>query len=79
MVTDGASYGPGFTPLGITHIVRPDSMRNRIERWIQELKPEPIRSMPRSPGTTFRYHVALLVTHRALRYATRLSELIQLR
>ena len=38
VVTDGASYGPVFTGLGITHIVRPHGMRNRIERWIQELK-----------------------------------------
>lgn len=38
VVTDGASYGPVFTTLGITHIVRRHSVRNRIERWIQELK-----------------------------------------
>jgi transposase-like protein len=38
VVTDGASYGPVFTRLGITHIVRHHSVRNRIERWIQELK-----------------------------------------
>ncbi|MFC4986695.1 IS6 family transposase [Saliphagus infecundisoli] len=38
VVTDGASYGPVFTPLGITHIVRRHSVRNRVERWIQELK-----------------------------------------
>jgi len=29
---------PVFTPLGVTHIVRRHSVRNRIERWIQELK-----------------------------------------
>jgi len=38
VVTDGASYGPVFNPLGITHIVRRHSVRNRIEHWIQELK-----------------------------------------
>lgn len=38
MVTDGASYGPVFTSLGITHIVHGHSVRNRVERWIQELK-----------------------------------------
>ena len=38
VVTDGASYGPVFTHLGITPVVRRHSVRNRIERWIQELK-----------------------------------------
>ena len=38
VVTDGASYGPGFTKLGITHIVRRHSVRNCVERLIQELK-----------------------------------------
>ena len=38
MVTDGATYGPVFTPLGVTRIIRRHSVRNRIERWIQELK-----------------------------------------
>lgn len=38
VVTDGASYGPVFTDLGITRIIRRNSVRNHIERWIQELK-----------------------------------------
>ena len=38
VVIDGATYGPVFTPLGITRIIRRHSVRNRIERWIQELK-----------------------------------------
>lgn len=38
VVTDDASYGSAFTTEGITHIVRRHSVRNRIERWIQELK-----------------------------------------
>ena len=38
VVTDGATYGPVFTPPGITRIIRRHSLRNRIERWIQELK-----------------------------------------
>jgi transposase-like protein len=38
VVTDGASYGPVFTTRGITRIIRRHSVRNRIERWIQELK-----------------------------------------
>ena len=38
VVTDGATYGPVFTPLGVTQIIRRHSVRNRIERWIQELK-----------------------------------------
>ena len=38
VVTDEASYGPVFTDLGITRIIRPNSVRNHIERWIQELK-----------------------------------------
>jgi transposase-like protein len=38
VVTDGASYGRVFTKLGITHNVRRHSVRNRIERWIQEVK-----------------------------------------
>ena len=38
VVTDGARYGPVFTHLAITHIVRRHSVRNRVERWIQELK-----------------------------------------
>jgi putative transposase len=38
VVTDGASYGPVFTKLGVTQIIRRHSVRNRIERWIQELK-----------------------------------------
>lgn len=32
VVTDRASYGPVFTPLGITHVVRRHSVRNRVER-----------------------------------------------
>jgi putative transposase len=38
VVTDGATYGPVFERLGIHHIIRRHSVRNRIERWIQELK-----------------------------------------
>jgi len=38
VVTDGARYGSVFTHLAITHIVRRHSVRNRVERWIQELK-----------------------------------------
>ena len=38
VVTDGASYGSVFTRLGVTRIIRRHSVRNRIERWIQELK-----------------------------------------
>ena len=38
MVTDGADYGPVCTRLEITRIVRRHNVRNRIERWIQELK-----------------------------------------
>ncbi|HET7322878.1 MAG TPA: IS6 family transposase [Halococcus sp.] len=38
VVTDGASYGPVFTKLGVTRVIRRHSVRNRIERWIQELK-----------------------------------------
>ena len=38
MVTDGASYGPVFTRLGFTRIIRRHSVRNRIERVIQDLK-----------------------------------------
>ena len=38
MVTDGATYGPVFTQLGTTQIVRRHSVRNRIKRWVQELK-----------------------------------------
>jgi len=38
VVTDGARYGLAFTRLGVTHIVRRHSIRNRVERWIQELK-----------------------------------------
>jgi len=38
VVTDGASYVPVFTPLGIAHIIRRHSVRNRIEHWIEELK-----------------------------------------
>ena len=38
VVTDGGTYGPVFTPLGVTRIIRRHSVRNRIERWIQELK-----------------------------------------
>lgn len=37
-VTDDATYGPAFDRLGITRIVRRHSIRNRIERLIQELK-----------------------------------------
>ena len=37
VVTDGASYGPVFTKLGITQIIRRHSVRNRIERWNTEL------------------------------------------
>ena len=38
VVTDGAVAGPVFTELGVTRIVRRHSLRNRVERWIQELK-----------------------------------------
>jgi transposase-like protein len=38
VVTDGARYGSVFTRFGITRIVRRHSIRNRVERWIQELK-----------------------------------------
>jgi len=38
VVTDGATYGPDFTRLGVTRIIRRHSVRNRVERWIQELK-----------------------------------------
>ena len=38
MVTDGATYGPVLTDLGIMRIIRRNSVRNHIERWIQELK-----------------------------------------
>lgn len=38
VVTDEARYGPVFTRLGVTHIVRRHSIINRVERWIQELK-----------------------------------------
>jgi len=38
VVTDGASYGPVFTRLGFTRIIRRHSVRNRIERVIQDLK-----------------------------------------
>jgi len=38
VVTDHASYGSAFTDEGVTHIVRRHSVKNRIERWIQELK-----------------------------------------
>ena len=38
VVTDGATYGPVFTRLGITRVIRRHSVRNRVERWIQELK-----------------------------------------
>ena len=38
VVTDGASYGSIFTKLGITQIVRRHSMRDHIERFLQELK-----------------------------------------
>jgi len=38
VVTDGASYGPVFTQLGVIRIVRRHGVRNRVERWIQELK-----------------------------------------
>jgi transposase-like protein len=38
VVTDEARYGPVFDHLSITHVVRRHSIRNRIERWIQELK-----------------------------------------
>ena len=38
VVTDDASYGSAFTKEGSTHIIRRHSVRNRIERWIQELK-----------------------------------------
>jgi putative transposase len=38
IVTDGATYGPVFERLGITQIIRRHSVRNHIERWIQELK-----------------------------------------
>ncbi|WP_435186695.1 IS6 family transposase [Halobellus sp. EA9] len=38
LVTDDASYGSAFTAEGVTHIVRRHSVRNRVERWIQELK-----------------------------------------
>lgn len=38
VVTDGAIRVPVFARLGITQIIRHHSVRNRIERWIQELK-----------------------------------------
>ena len=38
VVTDGATYGPVFTHPGVTRVIRRHSVRNRIERWIQELK-----------------------------------------
>lgn len=38
VVTDEASYGPVFTQTGIMQIIRGHSLRNHIERWIQELK-----------------------------------------
>lgn len=38
IVTDGATYGPVFERLGVTQIIRRHSVRNHIERWIQELK-----------------------------------------
>jgi len=38
VVTDGAKYGPVVDHLKITHIVRHHSVRNRVERWIEELK-----------------------------------------
>ena len=31
-------HGPVFTELGVTRIVRRHSLRNRVERWIQEPK-----------------------------------------
>lgn len=38
MVTEGASYGPVFTKLGVTHIVRRHTVSKRIKQWIQQLK-----------------------------------------
>jgi transposase-like protein len=38
VVADNASYGSAFTKGGVTHVVRRHSVRNSIERWIQELK-----------------------------------------
>jgi transposase-like protein len=38
VVTDDASYGSAFSKEGVTHVVRRHSVRNHIERWIQELK-----------------------------------------
>lgn len=38
VVTDEASYGPVFTRMGVTRIIRRYNMRNPIERWIQVLK-----------------------------------------
>jgi transposase-like protein len=38
IVTDGTTYGPDFARLGIKQIIRRHSVRNHIERWIQELK-----------------------------------------
>jgi len=38
VVTDGASYSPVFTRVGSTRIIRRHGIRNRIERWIKELK-----------------------------------------
>jgi transposase-like protein len=38
VVTDGDSLGPVFAPLGITYIDHPYSVRNCVERGIQELR-----------------------------------------
>jgi transposase-like protein len=38
IVTDGAIRSPVFERLGVKQIIRRHSVRNHIERWIQELK-----------------------------------------
>jgi hypothetical protein len=38
VVTDRTTYGPVFTRLGISNIIRRHSVRNHFERWIQRLK-----------------------------------------
>ena len=49
---DGATgYGAAFGRLRIRHEVLVHGVRNRVERWIQELKRQTTRSTPRSPAT----------------------------
>lgn len=38
MEKDAASYGQAVTRFGVTRIVRRHRVRNRVERWIQELE-----------------------------------------